>query len=253
MSGTPASTSGTSTQDAGSTSRLSLIATAKREAAKRILYARFFRGPVLASDKPLEAQTSAVVLLETVPPDEGQTPKETKRKRDNLVLDEDDRRKRRRSKEKKSKSAGVKEEESREKTKGRKKEETPEKRHSTEDDVRVPSARTSREERQERKERKMRRREEREASKLDKTDPVTDGLQKLKRKEEKKRRKQDGTEHVVANDAENNVFVAETRDEEGNKKRRKTREASATEGAPELKDAANVPKKKKRKRRDSSP
>lgn len=47
---TPASTSGTSTPDSTSsdTHRLSLIAIAKREAAKRNLYSRFYRGAVLA-------------------------------------------------------------------------------------------------------------------------------------------------------------------------------------------------------------
>ncbi|KAJ3893761.1 hypothetical protein GG344DRAFT_74681 [Lentinula edodes] len=47
---TPASTSGTSTPDSTSsdTPRLSLIAVAKREAAKRNLYSRFYRGAVLA-------------------------------------------------------------------------------------------------------------------------------------------------------------------------------------------------------------
>ncbi|KAF8842131.1 hypothetical protein BDN67DRAFT_948116 [Paxillus ammoniavirescens] len=55
VSGTPASASGTATPDsdvpgAGTLTRLSLIATAKREAARRGLYSRFFRGPVLGPD-----------------------------------------------------------------------------------------------------------------------------------------------------------------------------------------------------------
>ena len=52
VSGTPASTSGSTTPnaDADAQGRLSLLATAKREAAKRGLYARFFRGPVLGPD-----------------------------------------------------------------------------------------------------------------------------------------------------------------------------------------------------------
>ena len=65
ITGTPASTSGSATPNlipdtgtitdahlahAGATSRPSLLATAKREAAMRGLYARFFRGPVLGPD-----------------------------------------------------------------------------------------------------------------------------------------------------------------------------------------------------------
>ncbi|EIN12639.1 hypothetical protein PUNSTDRAFT_141290 [Punctularia strigosozonata HHB-11173 SS5] len=59
VSGTPASaslaTSGTSTPDAHpDTPRMSLMATAKREAAKRGLYSRFFRGPVLGPETAME-------------------------------------------------------------------------------------------------------------------------------------------------------------------------------------------------------
>jgi len=46
--GTPATTSGSTTPDPAA--RPSLLATAKREAAKRGLYAHFFRGPVLGPD-----------------------------------------------------------------------------------------------------------------------------------------------------------------------------------------------------------
>ncbi|KAH7911740.1 hypothetical protein BJ138DRAFT_886598 [Hygrophoropsis aurantiaca] len=48
VAGTPAS--GIATPDSDATPRLSLIATAKREAAKQGLYSRFFRGPVLGPD-----------------------------------------------------------------------------------------------------------------------------------------------------------------------------------------------------------
>jgi hypothetical protein len=59
ISGTQASasssTSGTSTPDASSQlPRLSLMAAAKREAAKRGLYSRFFRGPVLGPETVME-------------------------------------------------------------------------------------------------------------------------------------------------------------------------------------------------------
>ncbi|KAF8555703.1 hypothetical protein OG21DRAFT_1496065 [Imleria badia] len=52
VSGTPVSTSGSATPSLDADVRLSLLATAKREAAKRGLYARFFRGPVLGPDDP---------------------------------------------------------------------------------------------------------------------------------------------------------------------------------------------------------
>ncbi|KAH0832045.1 ATP synthase regulation protein NCA2-domain-containing protein [Lanmaoa asiatica] len=50
ISGTPASTSGSTTPNPGTPGRPSLLATAKREAAKRGLYSMFFRGPVLGPD-----------------------------------------------------------------------------------------------------------------------------------------------------------------------------------------------------------
>jgi len=59
VNGTPAAASGTITPDSDTTfsigaPRLTLLATAKREAAKRGLYSKFFRGPVLGSDDGLE-------------------------------------------------------------------------------------------------------------------------------------------------------------------------------------------------------
>ncbi|KAJ3812797.1 hypothetical protein F5876DRAFT_13618, partial [Lentinula aff. lateritia] len=67
---TPASTSGTSTPDStpSNTPRLSLIAMAKREAAKRNLYSRFYRGAVLAPAVDIQtiadpaSSTSSVTL-----------------------------------------------------------------------------------------------------------------------------------------------------------------------------------------------
>ena len=59
VEGTPA-TSGINTPDAaGQTGQFSLLVTAKREAAKRGLYARFFRGPVLGSNSDLETRAVA--------------------------------------------------------------------------------------------------------------------------------------------------------------------------------------------------
>ncbi|OJA12091.1 hypothetical protein AZE42_03443 [Rhizopogon vesiculosus] len=52
ISGTPASASETSTPDSDPYPRASVITIAKREAARKGLYSRFFRGPVLAPDIP---------------------------------------------------------------------------------------------------------------------------------------------------------------------------------------------------------
>ncbi|KAK0464424.1 uncharacterized protein EV420DRAFT_1760453 [Desarmillaria tabescens] len=60
LGGTSASSSGTSTPDSDLMPRLSLLAMAKREAAKRGLYARFFRGPVLGPDTILSKPEKGV-------------------------------------------------------------------------------------------------------------------------------------------------------------------------------------------------
>lgn len=63
--GVSATTSGTSTPDAGNQIS-SLLSTAKREAAKSVLYARFFRGPVLGpdGDDGKSKHTTAVIITE---------------------------------------------------------------------------------------------------------------------------------------------------------------------------------------------
>ncbi|KAJ6477324.1 hypothetical protein C8R47DRAFT_1178712 [Mycena vitilis] len=59
--------SGATTPDVDDGSpRLSLLATAKREAAKRVLYSRFFRGPVLGPDLPAAREPTVVVVQEVV-------------------------------------------------------------------------------------------------------------------------------------------------------------------------------------------
>lgn len=55
---TPASCSDAAS--GSSTPRLSLMALAKREAARRGLYSRFFRGPILGPDVPSETEATAV-------------------------------------------------------------------------------------------------------------------------------------------------------------------------------------------------
>jgi hypothetical protein len=61
--GTPVTDSGATTPDSSAVlgPRLSLMAMAKREAAKRNLYSNFYRGPVLRSDD-LKAETVSVVF-----------------------------------------------------------------------------------------------------------------------------------------------------------------------------------------------
>ncbi|KAJ7784445.1 hypothetical protein B0H16DRAFT_1670795 [Mycena metata] len=64
---TPAHDSGATTPDTDDTSpRLTLLATAKREAAKRNLYSRFFKGPVLGPDSPLPTKPAAVFVVKEV-------------------------------------------------------------------------------------------------------------------------------------------------------------------------------------------
>ncbi|KAF5382778.1 hypothetical protein D9615_002916 [Tricholomella constricta] len=62
VTGLSASTSGTSTPDEGS--RSNLLSIAKREAAKRGLYARFFRGPVLDPDDDSPSPQSKAPFVE---------------------------------------------------------------------------------------------------------------------------------------------------------------------------------------------
>lgn len=104
VEGTPA-TSGTNTPDAvDQTGQFSLLVTAKREAAKRGLYARFFRGPVLGPDSDLR-ETRAVantIRTEDVKLETTVTKKAKKRKQ--MTDDEDgerERKKRKKEKEKK--------------------------------------------------------------------------------------------------------------------------------------------------------
>ncbi|KAH7885309.1 hypothetical protein F5I97DRAFT_1884406 [Phlebopus sp. FC_14] len=71
VTGTPASVppSGTATPDSDPpfAGPLSLIGTAKREAAKRGLYSRFFRGPVLGPDHEPHTDTAAVSASSSSP------------------------------------------------------------------------------------------------------------------------------------------------------------------------------------------
>ena len=63
---TPTTTSGTNTPEntaAAPSYRLGLLATAKRDAAKRGLYSKFFRGPVLGPDTIIEEEKRLAALL----------------------------------------------------------------------------------------------------------------------------------------------------------------------------------------------
>jgi len=67
VTGTP--TSGTSTTDTDNQLyRSSLLSSAKREAAKRGLYARFFRGPVVGPDDCDNSDHNAITAKEALPP-----------------------------------------------------------------------------------------------------------------------------------------------------------------------------------------
>ncbi|KAG2129149.1 hypothetical protein DEU56DRAFT_818059 [Suillus clintonianus] len=66
LSGTPAS--GTSTPDLDSHPRISIMTIAKREAARKGLYSRFFRGPTLAPDDPSNLTSSPPSPLHSADP-----------------------------------------------------------------------------------------------------------------------------------------------------------------------------------------
>ncbi|KAJ7644225.1 hypothetical protein FB45DRAFT_897271, partial [Roridomyces roridus] len=57
VTGPSAESSGTTTPNSDDVPKLSLLATAKRDAARRMLYAQFFRGPVIGPDAPAPAAT----------------------------------------------------------------------------------------------------------------------------------------------------------------------------------------------------
>ncbi|KAJ6559078.1 hypothetical protein DFH09DRAFT_518284 [Mycena vulgaris] len=129
--GAPADNSGSTTPEVGdptdATPRLSLLATAKREAAKRGLYSRFFRGPVLGPDSPLESEPVIVVVQNVALLDEqadasDEGPSHKKRKVSDGERDEKRERKRLRREKKELDKA---ERKSREKIQGKEKEKDP--------------------------------------------------------------------------------------------------------------------------------
>ncbi|KAK7048463.1 hypothetical protein R3P38DRAFT_2869574 [Favolaschia claudopus] len=91
--GTSADTSGTTTPNDDGTPRLSLLATAKREAAKRNLYSRFFRGPVLGPDS---SEIPAVVVVPPISLLESVDEKPRKKKRKVSDVEDEERRERKR-------------------------------------------------------------------------------------------------------------------------------------------------------------
>ncbi|KAK1226295.1 hypothetical protein PQX77_010768 [Marasmius sp. AFHP31] len=108
---TPATTSGTSTPAAPQMDgpKLSLIALAKREAAKRNLYSRFYRGPVLGPDTPeeqsmlqssTESQMQKAEVVDTTHQKNEGTEKEARRKKKRKAeeLEKEERRERKRRK-----------------------------------------------------------------------------------------------------------------------------------------------------------
>lgn len=126
MVGTPAS-SGTVTPSTESEGvKLGLLATAKREAARRSLYAKFFRGPVLGPDddhrfmaKEVKIATTSAVTVEDLlntsriagpglEHDEGNKSKSSKRKRDSHREEKREEEEKQTEKSKKSKKKDAK-------------------------------------------------------------------------------------------------------------------------------------------------
>ncbi|KAJ7025350.1 hypothetical protein C8F04DRAFT_1046567 [Mycena alexandri] len=181
---TPAHDSGATTPDIDDISpRLTLLATAKREAAKRNLYSRFFKGPVLGPDSPLPSKPATIVVVKEVAPaslpERRSAPSVEdpvkKKKRKTIDGEEDEKReaKRLRKEQKELKRA---EKKSREKREGKKREK------GETDTVEA------------KKERKRKRKEESEAGSREQTE-------KMKRKEEK-RSKKVSAEAAIAPDVE---------------------------------------------------
>lgn len=97
VNGTPADASGSSTPDGTQTPRTNLLSVAKREAAKRGLYARFFRGPILgldgSDDNEITMGITVEDVIEVIP----------KKRKSSKASDEDERTRKRQKKEFKAK------------------------------------------------------------------------------------------------------------------------------------------------------
>ncbi|KAF8158954.1 hypothetical protein K438DRAFT_1860668 [Mycena galopus ATCC 62051] len=123
VAGPPADSGATTPEIDDTSPRLSLLATAKRAAAKRVLYSRFFRGPVLGPDSAFEPVAIAVpaaaqVASDGIADDVEEKPKKKKRKL--LDVEKEERRERKRlKKEKKELKEKKRAEKSREKSRGK--------------------------------------------------------------------------------------------------------------------------------------
>ncbi|KAI0052699.1 hypothetical protein FA95DRAFT_1553357 [Auriscalpium vulgare] len=83
VAGTPATSGTTTPASAGSdasSSRLSLMSIAKREAAKRGLYSRFFRGPIIGPDDVETEMVMSEIVATAVQPHDAVPKKTAKRK-----------------------------------------------------------------------------------------------------------------------------------------------------------------------------
>ncbi|KAJ7459961.1 hypothetical protein FB451DRAFT_1405837 [Mycena latifolia] len=125
VTGAPADSSGSTTPDdvADTSQRLSLLATAKREAAKRGLYSRFFRGPVLGPDSPLTSDP-VIVVAQDVPnslPGGADATKEGPRPKKRKVSEGEDERRERKRLKKEKKELDKAQKKSREKSQGKEK------------------------------------------------------------------------------------------------------------------------------------
>ncbi|KAJ6508636.1 hypothetical protein C8R45DRAFT_1208278 [Mycena sanguinolenta] len=119
ITGALADDSGATTPDVDETQpQLSLLAAAKRAAAKRMLYSRFFRGPILGPDSAFPPEPAAI----PVPTPDVAEEKPQKKKRKLLDVEEEARQERKRlKKEKKELKEKERAEKSREKSRGKEK------------------------------------------------------------------------------------------------------------------------------------
>ncbi|KAJ7366995.1 hypothetical protein DFH08DRAFT_836194 [Mycena albidolilacea] len=229
----PSADSGATTPDADddTSPRLSLLASAKREAAKRVLYSRFFRGPVLGPDSPLpisipatEVSTTTTVVQAVTPAGSVEVVAEKPRKKKRKVVDveEEERRERKRLKKEKK--------ELKEKKRAEKKSRGKEKEREREVVDAVTTSNSDPETKE--KKRKRKREVEDDGVEVGKEDLGNEKESKTLDKESKRKRKED----------------AEQQDsKQSDKKRRKEEKRKAHEGSQPPSDEAPGPKRKRKR------
>ncbi|KAK0201792.1 hypothetical protein DFS33DRAFT_1350034 [Desarmillaria ectypa] len=228
LGGTLVSSSGTSTPDSDLMPRLSLLAMAKREAAKRGLYARFFRGPILGPDtipsKP-EKDVEAECIM-------GHTSFQKLRDTD---VDIQSNKKRKRGDEAMEKAECKEGDEEKRKRRLRKAEKK--------------AAKLVKDEKRERKRRKLEKRADGDVTKEE-----WKRLRKELRALEREGRQKEDDEHTREKPKKSNKLGEAEGLKEKGKKRRKIRESDDTLDAADDADKSDkVQAGKKRKRRESPP